>query len=61
MGLGIWSMHYIGMLAFSLPVRVLYDWPTVPCGYLAPLLPTLVYSAFPRVARTAVAAGLNCG
>ena len=29
MGVGIWSMHYIGMLAFSLPVPVLYDWPTV--------------------------------
>src|SRR5271167_14414 len=29
MGLGIWAMHYIGMLAFRLPVPVLYDWPTV--------------------------------
>ncbi len=29
MGLGIWSMHYIGMLAFRLPVPVKYDWPTV--------------------------------
>ncbi len=29
MGLGIWSMHYIGMQAFSLPVPVSYDWPTV--------------------------------
>jgi PAS domain S-box-containing protein len=29
MGLGIWSMHYIGMLAFHLPVPVRYDWPTV--------------------------------
>jgi len=29
MGTGIWSMHYIGMLAFQLPVVVLYDWPTV--------------------------------
>ena len=29
MGLGIWSMHYIGMLAFRLPVAVEYDWPTV--------------------------------
>ncbi len=29
MGLGIWSMHYIGMLAFQLPVSVRYDWPTV--------------------------------
>src|SRR5689334_21178785 len=29
MGLGIWSMHFIGMLAFRLPILVLYDWPTV--------------------------------
>ena len=29
MGTGIWAMHYIGMLAYSLPVVVLYDWPTV--------------------------------
>jgi PAS domain S-box-containing protein len=30
MGLGIWSMHFIGMLAFSLPCRISYDpWPTV--------------------------------
>ena len=29
MGTGIWSMHYIGMLAFELPVKVMYDWPTV--------------------------------
>jgi two-component system, sensor histidine kinase and response regulator len=35
MGLGIWSMHYIGMLAYSLPVEVLYDWPTVVVSLLA--------------------------
>jgi PAS domain S-box-containing protein len=35
MGLGIWSMHYIGMLAFVLPVPVLYDWPTVLVSFLA--------------------------
>lgn len=29
MGIGIWSMHFIGMLAFSLPVPIRYDWPTV--------------------------------
>jgi PAS domain S-box-containing protein len=29
MGLGIWSMHYVGMLAFVLPVPVLYHIPTV--------------------------------
>lgn len=25
MGAGIWSMHYVGMLAFSLPIRMSYD------------------------------------
>jgi PAS domain S-box-containing protein len=29
MGIGIWSMHYVGMLAFILPVPVSYDWPIV--------------------------------
>jgi two-component system sensor histidine kinase/response regulator len=35
MGIGIWSMHYIGMLAFKLPVEVKYDWPTVLLSLLA--------------------------
>jgi PAS domain S-box-containing protein len=38
MGLGIWSMHYIGMLAYSLPVAVLYDWPTVLVSLVAAIL-----------------------
>jgi two-component system, cell cycle sensor histidine kinase and response regulator CckA len=38
MGLGIWSMHYIGMLAFSLPIPVLYDWPTVVLSLVAAIL-----------------------
>ncbi len=38
MGLGIWSMHYIGMLAFTLPVEVLYDWPTVLLSLLAAVM-----------------------
>ncbi|MDQ6423114.1 MHYT domain-containing protein [Paenibacillus sp. LHD-117] len=29
MGMGIWSMHFVGMLAFSLPVPVAYHIPTV--------------------------------
>jgi PAS domain S-box-containing protein len=28
LGIGIWSMHYIAMWAFRLPVPVRYDWPT---------------------------------
>jgi len=42
MGLGIWSMHYIGMLAFSLPIPVLYDWPMVVLSLLAAILASTV-------------------
>src|SRR5579872_5975071 len=42
MGLGIWSMHYIGMLAFSLPVAVAYDWPTVVVSLIAAILASAV-------------------
>ncbi|HET6842955.1 MAG TPA: response regulator [Candidatus Angelobacter sp.] len=38
MGFGIWSMHYIGMLAYTLPVPVQYDWPTVLLSLLAAIL-----------------------
>jgi signal transduction histidine kinase/CheY-like chemotaxis protein len=38
LGLGIWSMHYIGMEAFLLPVPVLYDWPTVFVSMIAAVL-----------------------
>ncbi len=42
MGLGIWSMHYIGMLAFTLPIPVSYDWPTVLASLLAAILASAV-------------------
>jgi PAS domain S-box-containing protein len=42
MGLGIWSMHYIGMLAFALPIPVLYDWPTVLLSLLAAVFASAV-------------------
>ncbi|MGB6429656.1 MAG: response regulator [Candidatus Acidiferrales bacterium] len=42
MGIGIWSMHYIGMLAFRLPVPVQYDWPTVLLSLLAAVLASAV-------------------
>lgn len=35
MGLGIWAMHYIGMLAFSMPMPILYDFPMVGLSLLA--------------------------
>jgi two-component system sensor histidine kinase/response regulator len=42
MGLGIWSMHYVGMLAFQLPVRLEYDWPTVLLSMLAAIFASAV-------------------
>jgi two-component system, sensor histidine kinase and response regulator len=41
MGIGIWAMHFKGMLAFRLPVPVEYHWPTV----LASLLVAIFASA----------------
>ena len=35
MGTGIWSMHFIGMLAFSLPISVSYYFPLVVISHLA--------------------------
>src|SRR5882724_3880752 len=42
MGIGIWSMHYVGMLAFRLPVPVLYDWPTVLLSLLAAIFASAI-------------------
>ena len=42
MGMGIWSMHYIGMLAYSLPVAVFYNWPTVLVSLLAAIFASAV-------------------
>lgn len=40
-GLGTWSMHFTGMMAFCLPLPVEYDWPTA----LVSLLPAVFASA----------------
>jgi diguanylate cyclase (GGDEF)-like protein/PAS domain S-box-containing protein len=60
MGLGIWSMHYIGMLAFSLPVPILYHYPTVIVSLLAAIgasaIALLTVSA-ERMARSSLAVG----
>jgi len=42
MGVGIWSMHYMGMEAFRLPVLVRYDWPTVVLSMVAAILASAV-------------------
>jgi PAS domain S-box-containing protein len=42
MGMGIWSMHYIGMLAYHLPVPVFYNKLTVLFSLLAAILASAV-------------------
>lgn len=38
MGLGIWSMHFIGMLAFQLPIPVAYDVPLTLLSMLSAMV-----------------------
>jgi two-component system, sensor histidine kinase and response regulator len=42
MGMGIWSMHYLGMLAFRLPVPVEYDWHTEVLSFLAAIFASVI-------------------
>ncbi len=40
MGIGIWSMHFVGMLAFNLPLLITYDMVTV----LLSIIPAIIAS-----------------
>jgi two-component system sensor histidine kinase/response regulator len=40
--LAFWSMHYIGMLAFILPVPVAYHWPTVLLSLIAAIFASVI-------------------
>lgn len=42
MGLGIWCMHYIGMLAYQMPMKILYDVPTVLLSLLSAIAASAV-------------------
>jgi PAS domain S-box-containing protein len=42
MGIGIWSMHYLGMLAFRLPVPIENDWHTVALSFLAAISASVI-------------------
>src|ERR1700745_896035 len=42
MGIGIWSMHYIGMLAFILPIPVTSQCPTVLLSLFAAVLASVI-------------------
>jgi PAS domain S-box-containing protein len=60
MGSGIWAMHYVGMLAFRLPIPVYYDVPTVLLSLLAGIMAALVVLwvvSRPRMSGAHVLAG----
>ena len=65
MGLGIWAMHYIGMLAYRLPVTVLYDVPTVGLSLVAAIsasgVALFVVSRNTMNAQRAAAGGIVMG
>jgi PAS domain S-box-containing protein len=42
MGIGMWAMHFKGMLAFRLPVPVEYHWPTVLVSLVVAILASAV-------------------
>lgn len=60
MGLGIWSMHFVGMLAFHLPVPIWYDVPlmllSVVVAIAASLLALLIISR-PRLGLSRLVPG----
>ncbi len=52
MGCGIWSMHFIGMMAFHLPISVAYDVPVTVLSLVLAVLASFV--AFAATAPAAV-------
>jgi NO-binding membrane sensor protein with MHYT domain/nitrogen-specific signal transduction histidine kinase/CheY-like chemotaxis protein len=60
MGLGIWSMHFVGMLAFHLPVPIAYRLETVLLSMLPAVAAStlaLLLASRPRVGLVALALG----
>jgi PAS domain S-box-containing protein len=56
MGLGIWSMHFVGMLALHLPIPVWYDAPVATLSYVAAAIGCVI--AFAIFNRAVVGSGL---
>lgn len=57
MGIGIWSMHFLGMLAFSLPVSISYNFLLTVVSLLAAILASglaLSIVTRPRVSSSAL-------
>jgi PAS domain S-box-containing protein len=60
MGFAIWSMHYVGMLAFRLPIAVRYNIPLVVWSMVAAVVSSAIALAFtsrPTLSRTRLVLG----
>src|SRR2546428_3273410 len=63
MGSGIWSMHFVAMLAFHLPVPIGYDMPLVALSLLAGVAASafaLFVASRPRVSTVRLLAAGQC-
>ncbi|APA88145.1 EAL domain-containing protein [Paraburkholderia sprentiae WSM5005] len=58
MGVGIWSMHFIGMLAFSLPITVGYDFSVTAASLFLAIGVSLI--ALATASRGALSRGRLC-
>ena len=61
MGLGIWSMHFIGMLAFHLPVPISYDVPLILLSVVVAIAASLLALVVVSRARLRVTALVPAG
>ena len=65
MGVGIWAMHFVGMLALTLPIQIAYDvWITLASMAIAVVVSTFALRIASRVQvtrRTLIAAGIAMG
>ncbi len=60
MGTGIWAMHFVGMQAYRMPMRVLYDWPTVAISIVAAVVASgVAFLTITRPRLTWVNTGLS--
>jgi diguanylate cyclase len=60
MGIGIWSMHFVGMLAFSVPIPLAYNVPTT-LGSLAIAIITSGFALRFTSGKSLTSAGLTAG
>ena len=55
MGLGVWSMHFVGMLAFDLPIPLGYDVTLTACSMLAAVGSSAALATAPMARRSVTA------